>query len=371
MDQISNLRPYKLTRLSKFHIPAIIYLSVISFLFINNTGFPQNQNSKNTIKIGFLIRDNNDLAVKQSAELAIEHANARSGNQGKSFELITKSCDGPWGIGSKQAVSLVYNDGVSLIVAALDGRNAHLAEQVIAKSQVVMLSTLSSDPTLSRAYVPWYFRIVPHDRQQAKVLVQEIYLEQKFTKVALVSMDNYDGKMSAESMVIETEERGFEIPQTFNDTDFKELLKKSTQYQWDAIVLAGISKNVFEIIGDIIAANSKAKVYAFLNVFNFLNNYQNQDLENVVYISQLGIKNSKWRNFEKSYQTKYGTSPIPSLAFVYDGIMLSIEAIKKYGPDPDIIRKGFQFMEIEGLTGEIKFDKFGDRKGESRLIQIK
>ena len=75
---------------------------------------------------------------------------------------------------------MIYEDHVSLIVTALDGRNAHLAEQVTAKSHVVMLSTQSSDPTLSRAYVPWYFRMVPDDLQQSEIFVKEIYVKRKF-----------------------------------------------------------------------------------------------------------------------------------------------------------------------------------------------
>ena len=42
-----------------------------------------------------------------------------------------------------------------------DGRNAHLVEQVATKSQVVFLSAWASDPTLSQAFVPWFFSCVP------------------------------------------------------------------------------------------------------------------------------------------------------------------------------------------------------------------
>ncbi|MCK5701375.1 MAG: ABC transporter substrate-binding protein, partial [Cyclobacteriaceae bacterium] len=271
---------------------------------------------------------------------------------------------------SKQAVSLVYDEEVSLIVAALDGRNAHLAEQVAAKSHVVMLSTQSSDPTLSRAYVPWYFRIVPDDRQQAEVLVEEIYYKEKYTKVALVSLDNYDGKMSVESMVKKSEEKGLLKPEVFIGLEEHELLDKSTKNPWDAIVLSGMSKNISEIISKIKSASRNTKIYAFLNVFNSMENFKPPHVENIWYVSSFEMHDPKWRSFKKAYQSKYGYNPSPSLAFVYDGIMLSIEAIRKFGPDPEEIKISFKSTEFEGITGGIDFDKLGNREMEWRLVEV-
>ena len=124
---------------SNLYLLAIVLLLSISFLK------PIASFSQSTIKIGFLIRDKSDLAVRQAAQEAIEEANSNGGHKGQPFELVTRSCDGPWGMTSKQAVALIYEDQVSILVTALDGRNAHLAEQVAAKSHVVILSTLSSD----------------------------------------------------------------------------------------------------------------------------------------------------------------------------------------------------------------------------------
>ncbi len=359
---------------SNLYRSAIICLIAFSILILNTT-LSFSQTSKESIKIGFLIRDKNDLATKQAAELAIEHANAHGGYKGKSFQLITKSCDGPWGIGSKQAVSLVYDDEVSMIVGAMDGRNAHLAEQVAAKSHVVMLSTLSSDPTLSRAYVPWYFRLVPDDRQQAEVLLEEIYNKKKIKKIALVSLDNYDGKMSVESMVKEAKDQGLPEPKVFIGLDGNELVDKITINLWDAIVLAGTSKNAAKTIEKIRAANANAKIYAFLNLFNFMDDYQAQFMKNIWFVSPFNMNDPKWKSFEKRYQSKYGKNPSPSLAFVYDGILLSIEAIRKFSPDPEAVRNGFKSlsrqqagMEFEGITGGIRFDNLGNRKHSWRLV---
>ncbi|NQU79931.1 MAG: hypothetical protein HQ543_00240 [Bacteroidetes bacterium] len=125
-----------------------------------------------TIKIGLLIPDKEALAAKHSAELAIRKANSRGGYSGLPFQLVVRSTEGLWGNGSKDSVSLVFDDEVVAIMGSLDGRNAHLAEQVATKTRLIFLSSWATDMTLSKALVPWYFRCLPNDKQQAISLIQ-------------------------------------------------------------------------------------------------------------------------------------------------------------------------------------------------------
>ncbi len=143
-------------------------------------------NAKNTIKIGLLIQNETSVAAKNGAELAILNANSKD-DKGIMFELVVKSMEGPWGTGSKQAVNLVFDEEVVAMLGSHDGRNAHLVEQVSAKSRVVFLSAWSGDPTLSQAFVPWFFNCVPNDFQQADALFEEICNKRKITKIAVVS----------------------------------------------------------------------------------------------------------------------------------------------------------------------------------------
>ena len=70
----------------------------------------------------------------------------------------------------------------------------------------------------------------------------------------------------------------------------------------------------------------------------------------------------RWNEFQKAYQLKYAKNPGPAQAFVYDGIMLAIDAIRKNGPDPEALRQGFKSMKYPGITGEIKFGELGNRE---------
>jgi len=83
------------------------------------------------IAIGLLLPDRSHWKVAEAATLAIEEANSKGGYKQHKFELVIRTAEGLWGAGSKESVSLVYEDHVRAIIGSLDGRNGHLAEQVI------------------------------------------------------------------------------------------------------------------------------------------------------------------------------------------------------------------------------------------------
>jgi len=306
-----------------------LLLCIYFGLVMGFSGYGQSQ--PESIKIGFIIRESSDQKVLSAAISAVSDANDQGGYLGKKFELIVKSCEGPWGVTSKQAVALLYEDKVCMIVAAVDGRNAHLIEQVAAKSQVVMLSTLASDPTLSRAYVPWYYRIIPDDIQQSAALTKQIYAVDNARKVAVISLDSYDGVKSAESFAGEAHSNGYPKPSLFSMNNPSESIESFSKQSWDAVVLAGTIQEGDEIILE----GSTKSTFAFINFFNYLTN--KPLAENVK------------MNFSMPED------------YVYDGVAIAIESIKRFGSDPESIRAGFAEMDYIGKTGKIEFNTLGNR----------
>ena len=169
-------------------------IGVISFLVVVQVAFSQQEKliPNKIIKIGLLIPDNEATEARFGAAMAINEANLKSNKKGFSFQLITRSLKGAWGTGSTKAVDLIFKDNVWAILGSHDSRNAHLVEQVISKTHIVYLSSWATDPTLSQAFIPWYFSCVPNDNQQVKTLVDEIYKEKKLTNVAVISSGSFD-----------------------------------------------------------------------------------------------------------------------------------------------------------------------------------
>jgi ABC-type branched-subunit amino acid transport system substrate-binding protein len=78
--------------------------------------------------------------------MAVEAANRDGGFRGRPFELAVRSVEGPWGSGSSEITALVFEESVWAILGPLHGRSAHLAEQVVAKGHVALVSPWASDP---------------------------------------------------------------------------------------------------------------------------------------------------------------------------------------------------------------------------------
>jgi len=331
----------------------------------------------NTVKIGLLIPDRNSRAATSGAELAIREANETGGFNGKPFQLEVRSMEGPWGTGSKMAVDLIFDEKVWAIMGSHDGRNAHLVEQVCTKVRTIFLSAWAGDPTLSKAYVPWYFSCVPNNLQQADALIEEIVNKRKLKKIAAVSDNGYDSKLAMESFLKEMKKAGKTEPLQlfYNDStlDFKALLDQIIKSDVSGIILFGKPSASQKLIQKIRQVKMNLSVFGSLSLLDE-NEFSYQDIKNyehVVLVSPVNIGRSKDLAFQKKFQLTYGKLPGAVASYAYDGMSLLIEAIKADGPDRVEIQKALTKIRFEGITGLIQFDERGNRVGLPELVEVK
>jgi branched-chain amino acid transport system substrate-binding protein len=330
-----------------------------------------------SVNIGLLIPDNKSMSARNGAEMAIRKANENGGFNGRLFRLVVRSTEGPWGTGSGEAANLIFEDKVWAILGSDDGRNAHLVEQVIAKTHMVFLSARASDPTLSKAFVPWFFNCVPNDLQQADALIDEIYNKRKINKIAVVSDDGYDSKMASESFLKKTELSGKTSPAKFfyenSARDFSVLIDQIKKADIDCIILFGQSSASKKIIQQIRQSKMSQPVFGSLSVFgeDELSDPEFKSYEGIILVSSGYWTRSQGLTFRQEYQKIYGKMPCEVAAFAYDGMNLIIEAIRKAGSDSDKIQKSLAKIHYEGVTGPIQFDDKGNRKGIPGLMEMK
>src|SRR4030042_4006322 len=330
------------------------------------------------IKIGLLIPELNKLAAKHGAELAIRKANYKGGYSGHPFQLVVRSTEGPWGTGSKESVSLVFDDEVVAIMGSLDGRNAHLVEQVAAKTRIVCLSAWATEMTLSQAFVPWHYRCVPNDDQQSTSLIQEIFKKRKITNVAIIGTDSYDSRNAVRSFVRTAASINVATPRQFlyrsDDEDFQIALNEINNNDVEAIILFVEPALASTIVPMLQKQNKNLALFGSLLV---LDDQKNSDpdwniLEGMTMVSSGHWFTEEGISFQKAFQEAFGYQPGAVAAYAYDGINLIIEAIKKNGPDRDKIIDTFTEINYKsGVTGEIRFDLHGNRIGIPDLITIK
>lgn len=365
------MRFYKIRFLS---LTLFIYLTLAS---ANVQARQPYATQENKIKIGLLTTDNKSVEARQGAELAITNVNKKGGVKGLPVELINRSMEGPWGTGSKQAVNMIFDEDVWAIMGSHDGRNAHLVEQVTTKARVVFLSAWASDPTLSQAFVPWFFSCVPNDLQQSASLVEEIYGNRKITEIALVSDTGYDAKLALNSFLKKTRLAGKTDPQQFfydnSSQDFAGLAEKIRKSEVKCVVLFGQPDASFRIINQIRNVKMNLSIFGTISVIReqSLTPQSLKGYEGAVMISPGEWLISNVSDFTKEYKKTYGIFPGAAAAYSYDGINLLIEAIRDSYPDREKLQKSLALIHYNGVTGTILFDEKGNRIGIPGLIEIK
>ena len=329
------------------------------------------------INIGILVQDSGTNSAIRGAELAVNKANEKGGMNGRPFQLKIRTMEGPWGTGSKQAVSLVFDEKVWALIGSHDGRNAHLVEQAATKSTVVFLSAWAGDPTLSQAFVPWFFNCVPNDLQQAGALVDEIYLKRKIRLAAVVYDNDYDSKQSMGNFLKKATIDNLPAPILFSFENFSSdvniLSNKINESGAECIILFCnplVSRNIF-----LTMRKNKHRIPVFGPLF-LLNEdlLSENDLTN--YNGELMIPSEDWSEsiampFRKEFIDKYGIAPGVVAAYAYDGTTALIDAIMKAGVnDREKIQEALSEIEFEGVTGEVQFDKKGNRAGVIRILNV-
>lgn len=351
------------------------------FVLAEQKDLSDSHRDKETIKIGFMIpmpswQDDLSREALYGAKLAIEQANEGGGFAGHNFELVTRSTDGPWGSGSKRAVSLVYDDSVCAIVTSLDGRNAHLAEQVITKAQVALVVTRATDPTITKAYVPWVFRVIPNDEQQARVLAREIYKNRNLQHVLLLTADTYDSKSSAEGFLKTAKTQGRPEPGQIlfspND-DMKQLSGKLQDTNPEAIIIFSLPEIAGRLIKQIKLHYPNGSLFGSISLLyntSLLQKFKNTSI-NIRAIIPGFFQTEKGKAFQISFVKRYGFKPGTLAANAYEGTKLIIDAVMETGADRDGIRQFLlQLKNYPGINGIYNFDDNGNMRSEPSLLKI-
>jgi branched-chain amino acid transport system substrate-binding protein len=133
----------------------------------------------------------------RAANLAIEEANAQGGFHGLPFRLIQAWADNPWSNGAGLIVRMAYVEKVWAILGGIDGPSTHLAETVVAKARVPLISAGSTDKTVNLANVPWMFSALPGDHLLAPALGRVLLERIGDGNFIVVAFNSHDARQFA------------------------------------------------------------------------------------------------------------------------------------------------------------------------------
>lgn len=131
----------------------------------------------------------------RAAQQAVADENRRGTlSDGRLFSLAVKNETGSWGQSSTEMTRLITEDQSLALIIGTNGNLAHQAEQMANKLGISIV-TLASDATTTEINIPWIFRIVPSDQQQAEAIAHGIHIKDKNAKVLLITTTDHDGRV--------------------------------------------------------------------------------------------------------------------------------------------------------------------------------
>jgi branched-chain amino acid transport system substrate-binding protein len=346
---------------------------VIVFTILGSEMRPAEHSSLKTpsfVKVGLLIPKESDEA-RRGAQLAVAHANRKGGFKGRSFQLIERSDEGPWGSGSKEIVKLVFEEKVWAILGPLDDRSAHLAEQIATKGGVVLVSPWATEPNLTQIKIPWFYRCVPDDRQQAEVLINEIFEKRCLERVGIITSEFYDSRVAGETFTRIATKKGFppflRLAYRSEYPRFDEILHDIQRHDIEGVVFFGKSLDAVHFLYELHAREMNQTLFGPLSLADHAVN-----LEESVSVSTGNWNSRERERFQCEYRKTYGSLPAPISAYAYDGMSIILQAIQKGGLDRQKIRDTLaNIIYTKGVTGTIQFDKNGNRLGPFNLREFK
>ncbi len=307
-----------------------------------------------------------------AASLAIEEANRAGGYKGLPFRLVAGWSDNPWGTGISKVVRMAYVDKVWAIIGGIDGPSTHLAEQVVAKARLTLLSPASTDKTVNLANVPWMFSCLPGDHLQAPILAHAITSRIGQKPFLLVSAVDHDSHLF--TVELARSFAGHQLAPSYHfefepeEKDFTELVDKIVEAKTHALVLIAGAERSADVISAVREKNFAGLIFGgpCMGRRGFLEE-AGKAAEGVIFPS-LYTSRKISVSFEKKFTSRFGYRPDYLAAHTYDTVNLLIDAIRKAGLNRARIRDAVREVSPwAGVTGTVKWDTLG---GNSRTVQL-
>jgi len=307
-----------------------------------------------------------------AACLAVEQANRAGGYNGLPFRLVVGWSDNPWGSGVTEVTRMAYVHKVWAVIGGIDGPSTHLAEQVVAKARLTLLSSASTDKTVNLANVPWMFSCLPADHLQAPVLAQAIASEVGEKSFLLVSAVDHDSHLFAvelnRSFIQHKLAPSYHIEFKPGQKNYDGLVDEIVHTEAHTLILIAATQESAQIISAVRQRGFKGLIFGgpCMGRRSFIE--QAGDAAEGVVFPLLYTQSKESDSFEEKFTARFGKRPDYLAAHTYDAVNLLIAAIRKAGLNRARIHDSVRSLSPwQGVTGKIQWDPLGSN---SRLIHL-
>lgn len=330
----------------------------------------------NSVRIGVLAPEKNPdgLQMRNAVQMALDEANQRGGYRKIPYEMVFRADDGPWGVAAQRVVGLAYEDKVWTIIGGSDGQRTHIAELVVSKAWVPVISPAATDTSVDYANVPWVFRCPPADSHQADMLIG--YAQgQGYKHVVVLTEMEREGHTGFLRLQDKAGQRrfSFEAHYEFPTSNPEKVVPRMEGTAWDAVILWGSAAPALSLLRALRAAGISAPVLAPSSLAVPETASGSGWVGNLVVSApyDLSRQDSGTIAFSERYRSRWGVLPSPVALFSYDAARLVIQAIETTGLNRMRIRDELTRISFDGLTGKIQFNSLRGNMLEPVLMTLK
>ena len=150
-------------------------------------------------------------------------------------------------------------------------------------------------------------------------------------------------------------------------TNFRDIIMKLKDFDADVIFVSGFVGHLLNILKDMQTYNiDKSKVLCSMDLLDAINETSDDLLENLHVTTPAfninELKSEKTRRWIEAFIYNNEKKPTYAEAYGYDAIMMLFEAAKISKKEGTSIVDAIRKVDIEGITGELKFDSNGELK---------
>jgi ABC-type branched-subunit amino acid transport system substrate-binding protein len=312
------------------------------------------------ITLGLLLTEGGDadLETSRAAALAVRRANESGGVHGRPVRLVRSEPGTPW-IGTASAlVDLIYDKGASAVVGAMNGRAAHLAEQVIARARgdSIFVSAWATETTLTQNRIPWFFSVVPDDERQSSALAGAIFSGSGIRAAAVWSADGFDHRSAVAALIKASPPDAVKV---FSSTESRSRARLASAIDGEevgAVVLLADPGSSADLANWLHETGRSIPLFGPLSlaVGGFLE-AAGEAAEGMVLIVPDPLGSEAAAGFRRDFELAYGAAPGVPAMYTYDAFAVLLAALRD-------ARQGLELGEVlsgirmDGATGEIRFD---------------
>ena len=294
------------------------------------------------------------------------------------IRLVARWAPDPWRAGVSLLARMVYDEQPLALLGSIDSASTHLAEQVVAKANLPLVSPLATDKTATLAGVSWMFACAPDDVAVARVLVGDVLaafatitrqkgnsqMQDPACCRSLLAGDSTPESRASSllhSASMQAPEFRFDLPPGVANAD-ESLQGTAAAHPAAVIVIADaadsarLTRAVRERLGEVPVFGGQT-----MGRTRFLE-LAGPAAEGVRFplLFATDPSNQTAAAFTAHFAAERHHVPDYSAALAYDATRLLIEAIRRAGPNRARIREALgQLSPWSGIAGPITFDGTG------------